>query len=147
MAINKLSRLLSLLFLLSSVCIQTSCKDTEEETGSNELSSKLQQYKWMTREFEFNEYDTYVELTQDVYVYYFISDSEGILRCHHKWIDTSGIDDEGHEISNSFFDYTVSGSKVKISLENGRSYSLTYDGTYLKNGDEYYKPLTPSAGD
>lgn len=137
-----------MLLLFSSVCPFISCggDDSDSESGGG-LISTLRQYKWMSgNNVEFNEYDTWVELTSDVEVYYFISDTEGILRIHHKWIDSSGIDDEGHCIDNVSFNYTVNGNTINVSTKYGRS-TLRYENNSLTDGSEVYRPIKPSSGD
>jgi hypothetical protein len=133
--------------LFAALCLFTACPD-DDNINSNDLRNTLQKYKWMSgSNVEFNEYDTWAELTNDVFVYYFISDTEGVLRHHHKWIDSSTSNNEGRRVDNTFFSYSVDGNSVTIRLESGNGNTLTYDCTNLKGSGDIYHPVTPSAGD
>lgn len=102
-----------------------------------------------TADYDFNDFDTWVELTKDVFVYYFVSDTEGVLRHHHKWVDTSGIDDEGHTVDNIYFEYSVNGNSVNIRFidSNFPRATFTYDGNMLKSGSDILYSVLPSSGD
>ena len=84
-----------------------------------------------------------------MFIYYFTSETEGILRHHHKWIDSSVIDNDGHTIDNIYFEYNVSGNTVYIRFID--SYfpraTFTYDGKNLNSGSDVLIPVTPSSGD
>ena len=137
-------------------CILWSCSsdsDSDSGSGSNSsgLSATLQKYKWMSdAEYEFTDFTTWAELTKDVFVYYFMSDTEGVLRHYHKWIDSSGIADEGLYVSNIYFAYTVNGNTVNIRFidSNFPRVTFTYDSNYLRSEDgDVLKAVVPSTGD
>ena len=137
-------------------CILWSCSsdpDSDSGSGSNSsgLSVTLQKYKWMSdAEYEFTDFTKWVELTKDVFVYYFMSDTEGVLRHYHKWIDSSGIADEGLYVSNIYFAYTVNGNTVNIRFidSNFPRVTFTYDSNYLRSEDgDVLKAVVPSTGD
>jgi len=147
---NPFARLLSVVMLLSLCCLFTACpsdSDDKDNVSQSELSSILRKNKWVNRDYNFDAGGAYAELTQDVDYYYFISETEGILCHYYKWIDTSGIDDHGREESYFFFTYSISGNSVSLRMEDGSTQSFVYDGQYLKKGNYYYAPVTPSAGD
>lgn len=147
---NPFTRLLSVVMLLSLCCLFTACpsdSEEKEDISSNELTSILRKSKWVNRDYYFDAGGAYAELSQTTDYYYFISDTEGILCHYYKWIDTSGIDDQGLDASYIFFTYTISGNRVSIKKEDGYSQSFVYDGEFLKSGNDYYRPVTPSAGD
>lgn len=147
---NLFARLLSVVMLLSLCCLFAACHSDSEEKddiSSSDLSSILRKSKWVNRDYYFDAGGAYAELSQTTDYYYFISDTEGILCHYYKWIDTSGIDDQGLNSSYIFFTYTISGNKVSIKKEDGYSQSFVYDGEFLKSGNDYYRPVTPSAGD
>ena len=101
-------------------------------------------------EYEFTDFTTWAELTKDVFVYYFMSDTEGVLRHYHKWIDSSGIADEGLYVSNIYFAYTVNGNTVNIRFidSNFPRVTFTYDSNYLRSEDgDVLKAVVPSTGD
>ena len=102
-----------------------------------------------TADYDFNDFDTWLELTKDVFVYYFVSDTEGVLRHHHKWIDSSGIDDEGHTVDNIYFEYSVNGNSVNIRFidSNFPRVTFTYDGNMLKSDSDILYSVLPSSGD
>ena len=99
---------------------------------------------------EFNEYDTWLEFTDDVFVYYFVSDTEGVLRQHHKWIDSYREGSQGHDIYNTYFDYKVNGNTVTIRFIDSYApnVTFTYDGSNLTSQDgDVLMAVTPSSGD
>lgn len=141
--------------LATLVCFNlVSCGDDKDDDidipyNDSETISKsmLQKYKWITRDYAFHDYDDWMELTEDVLIYFFISDTEGYLRQIHKWIDSSGFDDEGNNIDNIYFTYKVNGNTVRIIPYQRTNIFLTFDGTYLKDGSYYYQPVDISASD
>lgn len=133
---------LLLLPLSGLIC---SCS-SDESTGDN-LTSVLMKSKWTNNEAEFNEYDDWAEFVQNLWSFYFTSESEGVLIATYKWIDSSGINDEGHDTSGIFFTYTVSGNTVTCQMEDGNTYRLVYNDGFLTMGDSRYRPVTPSSGD
>ena len=144
-----------MLLLLSSVCPYSSCGGDDSDSGGNsntgynsEIISTLMKYKWMSdADYDFNEYDTWMELTKDVVVYYFVSETEGVMRHHHKWIDSSGIDDEGRTVDNIYFTYTVRGNEVTVQLEDIGRQVFTCDGSSLTGNGGSLRAVTPSSGD
>lgn len=141
--------------LATLVCFNlVSCGDDKDDDidipyndGETISKSMLQKYKWITRDYAFHDYDDWMELTEDVLIYFFISDTEGYLRQIHKWIDSSGFDDEGNNIDNIYFTYKVNGNTVRIMPYQRTNIFLTFDGTYLKDGSYYYQPVDISASD
>jgi len=125
--------------------------DSETGSGSSGLAATLQKYKWMSGDNpEFNEYDTWLEFTDDVFVYYFVSDTEGVLRQHHKWIDSYREGSQGHDIYNTYFDYKVNGNTVTIRFIDSYApnVTFTYDGKTLRSQDNgVLTPVVPSSGD
>lgn len=136
-------------------CPSDSDSDTDYNSDSDsnfsELTATLKKYKWMSdAEYEFTDFTTWAELTKDVFVYYFMSDTEGVLRHYHKWIDSSGIADEGLYVSNIYFAYTVNGNTVNIRFidSNFPRVTFTYDSNYLRSEDgDVLKAVVPSTGD
>lgn len=145
---NKLWNLRNVLYvatlLLPIAVLTNSCDRTSVDNFS---SSVLMKSKWTSHEAEFNEYSDWAEYVQHIWTFYFTSTSEGILVATDKWIDSSGIDDEGYDTSNIFFTYTVSGNTVTCLMENGTTYRLVYEDGCLTMGDSRYTPATPSSGD
>ena len=146
------------MLLLSVSCVFMGCpSDSDSDSGSGSGSSSsglaaiLQKYKWMSGNYqEFNEYETWLEFTDDVFVYYFVSDTEGVLRQHHKWIDSYREGSQGHDIYNTYFNYTVTGNNVSIRFEDSYypSETLSYDGNNLViDGGDVFRPISPSSGD
>lgn len=149
---RKLHSVSTVVLLLALSCLFTACPSDSDDSSSDSsgLAATLQRYKWMsTADYDFNEFDTWLELTKDVFVYYFVSDTEGVLRHHHKWIDSSGIDDEGHTVDNIYFEYSINGNSVNIRFID--SYfprvTFTYDGNMLKSESDILYPVSPSSGD
>lgn len=128
-------------------------RDSNSDPDSNvsELAATLQKYKWMSGDNpEFNEYDTWLEFTDDVFVYYFVSDTEGVLRQHHKWIDSYREGSQGHDIYNTYFNYKVNGNTVTIRFIDSyaSNVTFTYDGKTLRSQDNgVLTPVVPSSGD
>ncbi len=149
---RKLHSVSAVVLLLALSCLFTACPSDSDDSSSDSsgLAATLQRYKWMsTADYDFNEFDTWLELTKDVFVYYFVSDTEGVLRHHHKWIDSSGIDDEGHTVDNIYFEYSINGNSVNIRFidSNFPRVTFTYDGNMLKSESDILYPVSPSSGD
>lgn len=149
---RKLHSVSTVVLLLALSCLFTACPSDSDDSSldSSGLAATLQRYKWMsTADYDFNDFDTWLELTKDVFVYYFVSDTEGVLRHHHKWIDSSGIDDEGHTVDNIYFEYSVNGNSVNIRFidSNFPRVTFTYDGNMLKSDSDILYSVLPSSGD
>lgn len=149
---RKLHSVSTVVLLLALSCLFTACPSDSDDSSSDSsgLAATLQRYKWMsTADYDFNEFDTWLELTKDVFVYYFVSDTEGVLRHHHKWIDSSGIDDEGHTVDNIYFEYSINGNSVNIRFidSNFPRVTFTYDGNMLKSDSDILYSVLPSSGD
>ena len=149
---RKLHSVSTVVLLLTLSCLFTACPSDSDDSSSDSsgLAATLQRYKWMsTADYDFNEFDTWLELTKDVFVYYFVSDTEGVLRHHHKWIDSSGIDDEGHTVDNIYFEYSINGNSVNIRFidSNFPRVTFTYDGNMLKSDSDILYSVLPSSGD
>lgn len=157
---KRIHEAVSIVLLLSMSCMFMGCpsdsdsdRDSNSDPDSNfsELAATLQKYKWMSGDNpEFNEYDTWLEFTDDVFVYYFVSDTEGVLRQHHKWIDSYREGSQGHDIYNTYFNYKVNGNTVTIRFIDSYApnVTFTYDGSNLTSQDgDVLMAVTPSSGD
>lgn len=161
---------LSALLFLSALCIGLlSCSSDEGgedsgDTGGNtgEIVEYLQKYKWEATDADWLLGDEWIN--GDIYyvTIYFLSDKYGVIRLANRSYDSD--DGVSLDVESYVFTYSVSGTTIRIELENGERWDpltfsidrLVQGGTVFEakkmNSDDYswineHGPKTGKCGD
>lgn len=113
---------------------------SNNEPSSNEISTSIQQYKWVCRtsdeplvddDYQWAIFDDYV------ITLYFVSDYECVVRYHRKHFDTD--DGTSYENDSQTVKYTTQGRNIILDYSNYTETEFVYNGEFISSTNSVYE--------